>query len=103
MAFKPQNTIAQFTDKLEDHGVAKWVYQHALIYFWDEDTQTGKFEWHYFGTPVQTPLPWADRYPTALAVEHPCTMFPPALNDLPEGEGGLYALALSAELNRLGI
>lgn len=103
MAFKPQNTISVYTDGITDHGVAHEVKWHALVYLWDEVTETGKYEWHYYGTPMPNPLPMLDRYPGTLGYEHPGTLFPPALNDLPEGDEGLYAIAMAVEYNRLSL
>lgn len=103
MAFKPQNTIMLFTDGIEDHGVAKGVKWHALVWEYDEITSQGRFRWHFYGTEVPTPLPYIDQFPTATAMQHPETLFPPALNDLPDGDQGLYAIAMSVEYNRLSL
>jgi len=101
--YKPQYTIMLYTDGIEDHGASHDVLWHALVYLWDEGLELGKYEWHYYGTVMPNPLPFMDRYPTATGVQHEATHFPSALNDLPDGDGGLYDLARSAEYNRLSL
>ena len=103
MAYKPQNTIMLFTDGITDHGAAKGVQWHALVWEYDEGLSLGRYKWHYYGTEVPTPLPYLDMFPDATSMQHPETLFPPALNDLPDGDMALYGLAMSVEYNRLSI
>lgn len=104
MSLKPQNVIMLFTDKVEEHGVSHSVFFHVLVYMVDDvNPETIAYQWHYYGTPVPTPLPYVEQFPTATAMQHPETLFPPALNDLPDSDMTLYGLAWSVESNRLSL
>ena len=103
MAYKPQNTVMLFTDGIEDHGVSKGVQWHALVWEFDVELGLGRWKWHYFGTTMPSPLPYLSEFPTATGMQHPDTLFPPALNDLPEGDTALYDLAKEIEFNILSL
>ena len=103
MAYKPQTTVMLFTDGITDHGAAKGVQWHALVWEYDEVTSEGRYKWHYYGTTMPSPLPYLVEFPTATGMQHPETLFPPALNDLPDGDTGLYDIARSAEFNVIGL
>lgn len=101
MAFKPRTTIYQATGTIGDHGVAKTVSQTLLLEMMDDVTSEIKYEWHFYGMPAVIPLGWVARYPDAAIIEHTETLFPPALNDLPDGDMGLFGVAHQIEINRL--
>lgn len=92
-----------YTDGIEAQGAAHDVKWHAIVWEFNETLAVGRWRWHYFGTVMPSPLPDLAFYPGVTGQQHPPTHFPSALNDLPEGDQGLYALALSVLYNRLSL
>ena len=101
--YKPQYSVMLNTDSIEDHGVAHDVSWYALVWEYNETLSLGRYRWHYFGTVMPDPLPDLDIFPDATGMQHPPTHFPSALANLPEGDQGLYSLALSVLYYRMSL
>lgn len=83
MAFVISSYPMIFNDGILDKGLlAKDFSWHVLVEWRDDVTQEVKYEWHYYGTPLPTPLPFADRYPGVVGVQHPVSSWPAVVNNL---------------------